>query len=138
MQDLVGSCEVVVFPSVYRETSNLIQKDQLIFVRGKVDARDDPKILADEIVPIDEVPKRFTRLVAINLKTAGLVPDTLKEVRRILLRHKGTVPIYISLMDPKGRRTVFDSGENLKVETSDALFDELEALLGENSVKIRS
>ncbi|MGI6240350.1 MAG: DNA polymerase III subunit alpha [Candidatus Omnitrophica bacterium ADurb.Bin292] len=139
LQDLVGSCEVVVFPSVYRETSNLIQKDQLIFVRGKVDARDDPpKILADEIVSIDEVPKRFTRLVAINLKTAGLVPDTLKEVRRILLRHKGTVPVYISLMDPKGRRTVFDSGENLKVETSDALFDELEALLGENSVKIRS
>lgn len=139
LQDLSGSCEVVVFPSVYKTTMSFVQKDQLIYVRGKVDARDDsPKILADEIVPLEEVPKRFTRLVAINLKTAGLVPDTFKEVRRILLRHKGTVPVYISLLDPKGRRTVLDSGENLKVETTDALFEELESLLGENIVKIRS
>jgi hypothetical protein len=34
--------------------------------------------------------------------------------------------------------TVLDSGDNLKVETSDVLFEELERLLGENSVKIRS
>ncbi|HQB94868.1 MAG TPA: DNA polymerase III subunit alpha, partial [Candidatus Omnitrophota bacterium] len=138
LQDLLGSCEVIVFQNVYKEVSNLIQKDRLIFVRGKIDARDDtPKILADEIVPLGEVPRRFTKLVAISLKTAGLVPDTLKEVRRILMKHKGAVPVYISLMDPKGRRTVLDSGENLKVETSDALFEELEHLLGENSVKIR-
>ncbi|OQA57718.1 MAG: DNA polymerase III subunit alpha [Candidatus Omnitrophica bacterium ADurb.Bin277] len=139
LQDLSGSCEVVVFPSVYKEVVSLMQKDQLVFVRGKVDARDDnPKILADEIVPLDEVPKRFTRMVAINLKTAGLSPDTLKDIRKILLRHKGSVPVYISLSDPKGRRTILDSGDNLKVETSDALFEELEQLLGENSVKIRS
>jgi DNA polymerase-3 subunit alpha len=139
LQDLGGACEVVVFPSVYKECSTLIQKDQLIYVKGKIDARDDsPKILADEIVPLPEVPKRFTRLVAINLKTTGLAANTLKELRGILTRYKGAVPVYISLLDPKGRRTVIDSGQDLKVETSDALFEELENLLGENSVKIRA
>ncbi len=139
LQDLGGSCETVVFPSVYKTAGTLIQKDALIFVRGKVDARDDiPKILADEIVPLDEVPKRFTRLIAINLKTAGLGPEVLKEVRRILTNHKGTTPVYLTLQDPKGHMTVIDSGENLKVAISDGLFEELEHLLGENVVKIRS
>ncbi len=139
LQDLAGSCETVVFPTVYKAAGTLLQKDALVFVRGKVDARDDiPKILADEIVPLDEVPKRFTRLIAINLKTAGLGPDVFKEVRRILTEHKGTTPVYVTLQDPKGRMTVIDSGENLKVSISDALFEELEHLLGENVVKIRS
>lgn len=139
LQDLGGSCETVVFPSVYKTAGALIQKDALVFVRGKVDARDDvPKILADEIVPLDEVPKRFTRLIAINLKTAGLGPEVFKEVRRILTRHKGTTPVYVTLQDPKGRMTVIDSGEDLKVTISDSLFEELEHLLGENVVKIRS
>jgi len=139
LQDLNGSCETVVFPSVYKEAGILLQKDALIFVKGKIDARDDTaKLLADEIIPLDEVPKRYTRMIAINIKTAGLGTDVLKEVRRILLQHKGNTPVYITLQDPKGRMTVLDSGDNLKVETSDVLFEELERLLGENCVKIRS
>ncbi len=139
LQDLNGSCETVVFPSVYKAVGTLLQKDALIFVKGKIDARDDvAKLLADEIVPLEEVPERFTRLLAITLKTAGLGPEVLQEVRKILMKHKGGTPVYLTLQDPKGRMTVLDSGENLKVATSDVLFDELERLLGENSVKIRS
>lgn len=139
LQDLSGSCEVVVFPSVYKTATTFLQKDALIFVRGKIDARDDnPKILADEIIPLEEVSKRFTRLVAINFKTAGLEPELLKEVRKILMQHKGTTPVYFTLQDPKGTRTVIDSGENMRVMMSDVLFEELEKILGENTVKIRS
>ncbi len=139
LQDLNGSCETVVFPSVYKAAGTLIQKDALVFIKGKVDARDDvAKLLADEIIPLEEVPKRYTRMIAINLKTAGLGAEVLQEVRRILMAHKGNTPVYLTLQDPKGRMTVLDSGDNLKVETSDVLFEELENLLGENSVKIRS
>jgi DNA polymerase-3 subunit alpha len=139
LQDLNGSCETVVFPSVYKAAGALIQKDALVFVKGKVDARDDvAKLLADEIVPLEEVPKRYTRMIAVNLKTAGLGTEVLQEVRRILMAHKGSTPVYLTLQDPRGRMTVLDSGDNLKVSTSDVLFEELERLLGENSVKIRS
>ncbi len=139
LQDLNGSCEVVVFPSVYKETTSVLQKDALVFVKGKIDARDDvAKLLADEIIPLTEVPKKFTRMIAVNLKTAGLGPEVLREVRRILVKHKGNTPVYLTLQDPKGRMTVLDSGDNLRVAISDVLFEELEHLLGENCVKIRS
>ncbi len=139
LQDLNGACETVVFPTVFKAAGALLQKDALVFVKGKVDARDDvAKLLADEIIPLEEVPKRYTRMIAINLKTAGLGSETLREVRRILMAHKGGTPVYLTLQDPQGRMTVLDSGADLKVAVSDILFDELEHLLGENSVKIRS
>ena len=139
LQDLNGSCETVVFPSVYKAAGTLLQKDALIFVKGKIDARDDvAKLLADEIIPLEEVPKRYTRMIAINIKTAGLGVEVLQEVRRILVAHKGNIPVYLTLQDPKGRMTVLDSGEDLRVAISDVLFEEIERLLGENSVKIRS
>ena len=139
LQDLNGSCETVVFPTVYKAAGALIQKDALVFVKGKVDARDDvAKLLADEIIPLEEVPKRYTRMIAINIKTAGLGAETLQDLRKILQTHKGGTPVYLTLQDPQGKMTILDSGDNLKVAVSDILFEDLDRLLGENSVKIRS
>lgn len=139
LQDLFGTCEVVVFPKVYQQFLPLIRKDELVFVKGKADARDEtPKILADEIVKMEEVQQKFTKQVMVDLQTTGLVPELLKEIKIILQKHKGKTPVMIAFRDPKGKRAVIDAGHALMVDTNDALFDELEALLGENSVKIQA
>lgn len=137
LQDLNGSCEVVVFPELYKNSTALMQKDATIFIKGKVNARDDiPKVLAEEIVPLTEVQKRFTRSVSIDLHTAGLDPTLLKEIQKTLMRHKGTTPVFLSFQDPQGKRAVLHSGEDVRVEASDELFEALEKLVGENAVKI--
>lgn len=139
LQDLFGTCEVVVFPDAYRKFLPLIRKDELVFVKGKADARDEtPKILADEIVKIEEVQQKYTKQVMVDLQTTGLVPELLGEIKTILQKHRGKTPVMIAFRDPKGRRAVIDAGTGLAVSTSDALFDDLEALLGENSVKIQA
>lgn len=139
LQDLLGTCELVVFPDAYRKFLPLIRKDEIVFVKGKADARDEtPKILADEIVPIGEVQKKYTKQVSVDLQTTGLVPELLNEIKVILQKYKGKTPVFIAFRDPKGKKAIIDAGAGLMVETSDALFDELEALLGENSVKIQA
>jgi DNA polymerase-3 subunit alpha len=138
LQDLSGSCEVVVFPDLYQSSLPLVKKDSPVFIRGKINARDDiPKVLAEEIVPLEDVKKRFTRLVSIDLKTAGLEADLLKQIRKILERYKGSVPVYLTFKDPQGKTAVLHSGEEVKVEPNDQLFEALEQLVGENAVKIR-
>ena len=137
LQDLFGSCELVVFPKVYKEYFSIIKKDEIVFVKGTADIRDEtPKILADEIVKIEDVPRLYTKQVHVDLQTTGLVTELLTEIKTILQRHKGKTPVMVSFRDPKGKRAIIDAGAGLMVETSDLLFDELEALLGENSVKI--
>ena len=138
LQDLSGSCEIVVFPELYQSAHSLLQKDTTVFIRGKINSRDDiPKIIAEEIIPLEEAKKRFTRLVSIDLQTAGLDPEVLKEIRRILMRHKGSTPVYLTFRDPQGKAAVLHSGEELKVDTTDELFEALEKLVGENAVKVR-
>jgi len=138
LQDLSGSCEIIVFPSIYQNVAGLVRPDTLIFVKGKVNARDDtPKVLADEIIPLEDVPKKYTRLVSIDLQTAGLDPTLLAEIRAILLKHKGKTPVHLAFRDPQGRASVIDSGDDVRVEATDALFEALAKLVGENAVKIK-
>ncbi len=138
LQDLSGACEVIVFPKIYEMVHSVLTKDATIFVKGKINLRDDtPKVIAEEIIPLKDVRSRFTQSVSIDLLTAGLEPEMLKSIKLILMKHKGPVPVYLRFKNPSGKMAVIDSGDDLKVDTSDQLFSELKQLLGEGTVKIR-
>lgn len=50
LEDLHGSCEVVVFPKVYEAAQELLEEDRLILVRGRVERRDTKvNVIAEEI-----------------------------------------------------------------------------------------
>ena len=138
LQDLHGSCDVVVFPELYKSAQDLLKKDEPVFVRGKINARDDvPKIIAEEIVSMEQVQARFTKAITIDLQTIGLDSGLLKEIQDILIKYQGTTPVFLTFRDPAGRSAVLSSGEKLRVKTSDELLSTLERLVGENAVKIR-
>jgi len=48
MEDLHGSCDVVVFPRIWKETRDLWLPDQILVVHGRVDARRSPPSLICE------------------------------------------------------------------------------------------
>ena len=89
------------------------------------------------IIPIEEVRKKKTKCVSIDLLTAGLDLELLKQLKEVLGQHKGAVPVYLNFKDTSGRTTILDSGGSYQVDTSDEFFERLEKLLGANTVKIR-
>ena len=62
MEDLHGSCDVVVFPRVWKQTRELWLPDQILVVRGKVDARRTPPSLICEWAKLPEEVDRPRRL----------------------------------------------------------------------------
>lgn len=52
VEDFYGTAEVVVFPSVYGKIKSFIGQDKCVFIKGKIQIRDEeePKILAEDIV----------------------------------------------------------------------------------------
>lgn len=53
LDDLYGSMDIVVFPSVWKASWDLIDIDRILIIQGKIDsANGDPKILADNIRPV--------------------------------------------------------------------------------------
>ena len=137
LEDLDGRCEVVVFPELFKSSSSLLQKDACVFVRGKVNGREDtPKVIAEEVIPLDEVKRKQVRMVSIDLLTAGLDLQTLEQLKEILSQHPGKTPVHINFKDSSGRKTVLHPGDRFRVETSEPLFEELERLVGSEAVKI--
>ena len=137
-EDLTGSCEVVVFPDLYKTASGLIVKDACVFLNARVNIREDSaKLIAEEIIPLDDVRKKKTKCVSIDLLTAGLDMEMLKQLKALLSQHKGNIPVYLNFKDAAGRVTTLDSGYSYLVEASDIFFKDLEQLLGLNTVKIR-
>jgi len=57
LEDLQGTCDIVVFPRVWSKTKRLWQPERILVVHGKVDAgrRDTPNLLCDWVKTPDEV-----------------------------------------------------------------------------------
>lgn len=55
VEDLYGSFELLVFPKVYTRVAHALQPENIVVVRGRLSLREDdtPKVLPDEIQPID-------------------------------------------------------------------------------------
>jgi DNA polymerase-3 subunit alpha len=65
LEDLQGSIEVVVFPSVYEGTRELWEPDKILVVKGRVDVRGrEPKIICESVqdyVVVSELPEEGER-----------------------------------------------------------------------------
>jgi DNA polymerase-3 subunit alpha len=93
LEDLDGSVEVLVFPESYAKFAQILKADAAIFVCGMVNLREDkPKIVADQIIPLADVPKRFTKAVHIRLSAETTQESALARVHEVIRAHKGTVP----------------------------------------------
>jgi DNA polymerase-3 subunit alpha len=50
LEDLHGSVEVVVFPSIYKETEEMWKEDRILIVQGRVDDRSrEPKVICESV-----------------------------------------------------------------------------------------
>jgi DNA polymerase-3 subunit alpha len=64
LEDLTGSAEAVVFPRVYEQVNQHIDKDKRLLIWGKVDRRDEQtQLIINDMQPIESV-----RLVKVNLQ----------------------------------------------------------------------
>jgi hypothetical protein len=120
---------------VYKEFGAVLETDQPVLVRGVVDWGDDnPKIIADRIVPLAEAAERLSPQVHISLSTLGLSRDTLGQLKSILQRAPGASPVYVHLLFPEEREVILLSEERLQVAPSEALVQHIETLFGQEVV----
>lgn len=72
----------------------------------------------------------------IRFSATGLTQDDLLKVKDILLRYHGTVPVFLRLQNPTRKDSLVSVGKTVRVNPSEQLISELEALLGAGSVSL--
>jgi len=136
MEDLEGVVEVLVFPSSYKNVLKYVQPNLAVFVEGRLNLREDrPKIIVEDIVPIDEARPRFTKKLTVNIVSIGLENNILEDVKKIFQRHKGNIPVYLSVSTKKNGSYNIVVDKDLFVSPTNDLVAELEELIGRDHIK---
>jgi len=155
LEDLTGSCEVIIFPKTYEQVHFLLKRDSVIIVRGKVDIMEQQaKILADRIIPledadeVDPIPLDGSRNGAgaappveeaarpstlhVRVDTARFGEEGLHRLREVLGERRGEQPVFLHLLSA-GREVVLNA-RDLRVAATPELRTELETIFGPGSV----
>ncbi len=125
LEDLQGTCDVVVFPRVWSKTKHLWQPERILVVSGRVDARrrDTPSLLCDRAKTLDDMavpvgqdrPQVATpppplsppvRTVRVTLTRSGGQAQDVKKLRKVhslLVGHPGQDRFIIRLIGGASR-----------------------------------
>jgi DNA polymerase-3 subunit alpha len=138
LEDLDGAVEVLVFPEAYAKCAMHLKADTAIFVTGVVNLREDkPKIYADRIIPLADVPKSFTKAMHIRLSAATTSEDVLNRVHDVLRTSQGKVPVMFCFIYPDGKLVFLEANEHFSVEPTETLVQQLESILGEDTIWLK-
>lgn len=135
LEDLEGVCEVVVFPGVFEKSHALLKRDNLIFVKGRLDLRGEkPKVISAELFPLNEVRAKMTREIHVTIRMPGLEEEILQRLKKIFLSYKGDCQVFLHLKDTDKSEVVVSAGKDITSRPSPELVRQIESFLGENSV----
>ncbi len=133
IEDLNGTVEAVIFPSIYTSVSNLLTDDVPVFIQGKLQQEEKSlKILADTVIPMDQADEIWTAEIHFNLAAEKTDRETLEKLHNILKRHNGSCRAYIHIRVSDKSETVIEVPETVTLKAGPQLKKEVERLLGHN------
>jgi DNA polymerase-3 subunit alpha len=156
LEDMTGTCEVVVFARTFEECAALLRPDAVVVVRGRVEsprgseslvgaaaAEEDEvveaqpaKLIAELVMSLDD-PRLLTWradqtvYVTVRHTQAGLAGS----LRRCLDEHGGEIPVIVHV-EHRGKVDEVTLGPENGVSPSPALERAVAALLGEGSYRV--
>ena len=136
LEDLNNFVEVLAFPKTFARFPDMIKEDSLVYVFGKVNRREEePKIIAEDIIPLEKVKEKYTKSVLIKLSTTGLEENMMRRVKFCIQKFSGKVPVLIDLLSDEGRKIRVSVDTEFFVNPTGELLTALEDIVGSGNVK---
>ena len=135
-EDTTAQTEVVVFPKVFSLARRKLEKNAIIFVKGKISIREDEpvKIIADSIADPEGV-KAQTNNTGVYIRFPSNSDQRLKQVEDIIRVCCGDTDTYFYFEDTK---QLIRLPQTMLSKKDDNFLQRLRHILGENNVAIKS
>jgi len=136
IEDRYAEIELVVFPKILEQYSQLLMIDNAIFITGEITVREDepPKLLVKSIEPLKN---NTSFIVKPDPKLFLRVPDmkcsAYKRIRGIISIFEGKIPV--TFYDNSKQRYI--TVNDLKVDANEFVLNEMRELLGEENVVLK-
>jgi DNA polymerase-3 subunit alpha len=134
LEDLDGGVQVVVFPRTYEELRHKLSEDAVVAVVGKVEEREEPGLILEQVLSIEEALQRFEGGLVVHIEPED--QELLPRLKRTLEQHRGQRPVYFMVRGGDGHVRRVKAGGELRVEINAELTAELGQLLGRGRVKL--
>ncbi|MGW0707733.1 DNA polymerase III subunit alpha [Streptomyces sp. NPDC002643] len=129
VEDLAGSIECMFFPATYQLVSTQLVEDAVVFVKGRLDKREDvPRLVAMELQVPDLSNAGTNAPVILTIPATRVTPPMVSRLGEILTHHKGDSEVRIRLQGPT--KTTVLRLDRHRVKPDPALFGDLKVLLG--------
>ncbi|KAB8168686.1 DNA polymerase III subunit alpha [Streptomyces sp. 3MP-14] len=129
VEDLAGSIDCMFFPASYQLVSTQLVEDTVVFVKGRLDKREDvPRLVAMELMVPDLSEASANAPVTITIPTVKVTPPLVERLGEVLGQHRGPTEVRVRLAG--SRTTTVLRLDRHRVQADPALFGDLKALLG--------
>jgi len=129
VEDLAGSIDCMFFPASYQLVSTQLVEDSIVFVKGRLDKREDiPRLVAMELMVPDLTDAGRDAPVTISIPTVKVTPPLVARLGEVLASHKGNTEVRVRLQG--ARKTTVLRLDRHRVTADPALFGDLKQLLG--------
>ncbi|MEE9591411.1 MAG: DNA polymerase III subunit alpha [Thermodesulfobacteriota bacterium] len=137
LEDLKGNIEIIVFSALYSKANDCLKSTTPLIVTGRVDKGEEhTKIIASDIYPLEKAKERFQKKVHIVVNAKAVGSNSLNELKKIIMSHLGTSPVFLHLREADGEETVIALPDNMKITPSDGLLSSLKCFSPEIEVRL--
>jgi DNA polymerase III subunit alpha len=131
---LQGSVQILCMNENYDKFRHLLEPNKALLVVGEVNnSEDKPKIFPQEIMPLEDAPKKYTKLVHFRLNTANLSLESMEAIHQLAATHPGKCPLFLCLTRPDGTIVFIETHEKFCVMPSQELQQGVNEQFGEET-----
>ncbi len=135
LEDKDGQVKAIAFPQEYEEYAQVIEEDAIVLVKGYVVAQENGvELRVKEIFPLNEAPQRSAIKIILKIPE-NFEENNAKNLLKILKKHPGNIPVNFLYQKEGLYRITLKPKMPISVEVKNKFLDEIEKILGKNSVQ---
>ena len=139
LEDMSGTATILAMNESYEKYVDLFVANQPLLVTAEVSTGEDkPKLFPQEILRLDDAPRKFTKRIQLRMRAEQLQGSRLEELRSVMEAHKGGVPVYLCLRLPGGEAVWIEPNDRYQVMASRAFEEAVVGMFGEDAVQVKS
>jgi DNA polymerase-3 subunit alpha len=132
LEDLYGTMELIVFPTIFEKYSQLLQQESIVIVYGRLSLREDeqPKIICEEVLPIRSLEEKGLYMYF----NKELSKEESSSLIALLKYFNGSTPTYIRKKDDDKFKKL---DRQYWIDVNNDIMEELESRLGKDNITIK-
>jgi DNA polymerase-3 subunit alpha len=134
IEDDEGSVDVIIFSELYKNTIDILKKDELIIVKGNIDKDEKGvRVRAREVSRLEDALNNNLKRFEIYINGHESLSEKLRDIRSLVGRYPGDCQLYLRIRLDESQ-TLIETGINVRPDT--VLINTLANIVGRSSVTI--